>query len=259
MLWGLSAFEHDEVKEEVNIDIEDIKKKAEEVSDYINNNLIDIFCKIHNIDKQYNMLSIKRENIARTAFFMNVKKKYCMRIVDMEGVPVDEIFVRGIDIRRSDYSTITKEKLSELINLILSDDYSPLRLKEFIADTRYEMRNLAQFGSYKIGKPVSYNKTQYKGDLPAHIRGMKLWNKLEYDHFYVGSKGYMFRLKGIDITNSKIRNKINYSDPLFKSNYIVMPIDMEQLPVYYDIDVNHTVKLAWDDRVEFFEKELLDK
>lgn len=256
MKWGLSLLSDEGLffdKAKPDIEIDDVLKKGKEISDYVNNVLINYFYKIHNIDSEFGVLKVKQEIVARTSYFLDAKKKYCMHIVNKNGAAVDSIFIRGIVVRRSDYPIATKEKILELVKLLLSVGVSRAVIDNFIEDTFRYMENLALSGDYRIGKPVSYGRSDYIRK-PPHVLGMELWNVLEYNYFYPGTKGYMFRLKSIDISDPKIRNKIKLSFGNSVINYIVMPMDVKNLPKRYNIDVDSMVRFAWKDRV----KEIID-
>lgn len=251
MKWGLHILTDDGVIYEdlkVDIKIEDILKKGKEISDYVNDNLIKFFYNMHNIKDESGILNVKQEIVARTSYFLDAKKKYCMHIINKKGHPDDSIFIRGIVVRRSDYPVATKEKIFEFIKLLLSESFSQERVNEFIENTFLYMTNLALNGDYRIGKPVSYNRSEYVR-VPPHVLGMKLWNLLEYNYFYPGTKGYMFRLKGIDVSDSEIRSKIKSIGEGTTVNYIVMPMEVKNLPKKYEIDVESMVNFAWKDRI----------
>lgn len=243
-----------------NIDIDSVKSieeigtVADELVNFVNNNVIFKFCELHNIDPKNSIIKIKREKISTICFFPNVKKKYCMRVVNEEGVNVNKIDVVGFAIRRSDYPAVTKEKLMELIDLILSEDKTKEDIKEFIISVSNYIYNLAVCGKREVGKPVTYSRGEYKV-VPAHVLGMQLWNKLEYECFFQGSKGYMFRIKDINTNDPEFKKKnIDLSlINLRQYNYIVMPIDYEQLPKYYIVDAHKVLKYAWIDVVSSFD------
>jgi len=228
---------------EKTIDIENASKK-----------ILETFVGLHGVNKEKSILNLKRELIIRTGYFLNVKKKYALRVINQEGVDIDEIRIVGLVPKRSDYPPVTRKKVEELIGLLLNPEISIDEIDEFDKKTECEMRELSSQGLREIGRPVSYSYAfnDYKRQ-PPHVLGMELWNQLEYKIFYAGSKGYMFRIKGVDVNNvnaPQILRKNQVSTKLLNNNYIVIPEDVEKVPEYYIIDVDSVVKFAWIDRVD---------
>jgi hypothetical protein len=81
-----------------------------------------------------------------------------------------------------------------------------------------------------------------------HIKGMLLWNGLEYENFIPGTKGYLFKIMGVDTFNAPKRIIEKLSN-VNVGNVIVIPEDVELLPKYYIIDTVAMMSFAWDDRV----------
>ena len=77
------------------------------------------------------------------------------------------------------------------------------------------------------------------------------WNKLEYDIFAQGSKGYLFKIVGI--RQDAPKEVIERFDKEFKSKgekleVIGLPDEETSLPPYYIIDGKAMYKFAWEDR-----------
>ena len=89
--------------------------------------------------------------------------------------------------------------------------------------------------------------------VPTHIIGMKLWNICEYNIFVPGTKGYLFKINGIDWDSPYITEGAKrYQTMLMeqKLNYVVVPPEAPRLPKYFIIDVDFMVNFAWNDRVD---------
>ena len=236
--------------------IELIIEESRKIENILNGELLGKFGELHNVSPENNKLFLKQEIVARRGYFFDTKKKYALNVVSKEGVNVDELVTIGLVTRRSDYPSATKEKIQELLNLIvMSEDFDIKKIREFVKRSREEMHTLCERGDKTIGRPATYTKdlNKYIGNIPHHIKAMELWNKCEYDYFTVGSKGYIFRIKGLDL--SKAPKKAysigaNLSD---KSKYIALPYEEERLPDYFIIDVDAMMKFSWNDR----ESELL--
>jgi len=232
-----------------------ILDESKKIQDVLNNDLLNRFAEMHNIPKEYNKFYAKQEIVAKNVYFLSVKKKYALWIVNNEGVPCKELMLKGLVTRRSDYPSITRERISTVLDFLLKEDkVSFKKIKKFVKDTENEIHELILNGSKIIAKPVSFTKDpkSYK-KIPEQILGMKLWNSLEYNHFVVGSKGYRFKINGVDTFRAPDKVKKNIS--LLKNvKWIVLPYEEERLPEYYNIDVVGMLDYAWRKRVqELFE------
>ena len=155
-------------------------------------------------------------------------------------------------MRRSDYPKITKKRIMDIVTALVGDETTSFsKIANMIRETRVEIFKLAQEGSKDIAKPVSFSKdlNEYKG-MTQHIGAMQLFNALEYDYFVQGTKGYLFYITGIDKFKApeKVLEKLNdYKSK--KLGAIAIPWEENSLPEYYTIDIEKTLKFAWEDRV----------
>jgi len=235
-----------------------ILSESEKLQKVLNETLLDKFIQLHNIPKDKNMFHAKQEIIAKRGYFLDVKKKYALRIVNAEGVPVEEIIERGLVTRRSDYPSLTKERMLTIFDLLLKKEKISFKnISRFVKETELEMRAFISKGEKCTSKPVSFSKEEssYKS-IPFQVNGMKLWNLLEYRHFIPGTKGYLFRITGIDpyLAPRSIQTKLQQIDTF---RWIVLPYDEERLPNYYQIDANWMLNFAWTDRVNELLKPIL--
>lgn len=235
-----------------------ILDECKKLEDVINNNLLIEFGKLHNIKPEFNKLSVKQEIISDRGYFTGVKNKYVLHIISKKGIPCDEYEIKGIVTKRSDYPQKTKELLPNLFDILLKDKtISIKKLNDFIEQNRTIITNEVLKFSKSIARPITFKKDEadYKKDnQPHHIKAMLLWNKLEYDYFKQGDKGYLFKINGIDLKHNK-----SYDIDFTKNVYIAIPQEEEFLPEYYIVDVKYMVDFAWDKRIEEFLKPILDK
>ena len=128
------------------------------VQDFLNNNIISGIVENRNVDSKYNRLELKNELIITRGLFL-AKKRYACRVVFHEGKPTDELLQRGVETRRSDYPSYTKEKLIELLNLLVKSDSISLRkILNFAKVTEEEILTRIINGELNIARPVSYGK-----------------------------------------------------------------------------------------------------
>jgi DNA polymerase elongation subunit (family B) len=91
---------------------------ATEVQNYVNQ-FYDVFAKkIFNAEKH--RLEIKQEMIGRTGFWQK-KKRYALWIISDNGVPMDKLEVKGLDIVRSSFPKSFQKLMREVMVDILKD------------------------------------------------------------------------------------------------------------------------------------------
>ena len=239
---------------EINQLVLDTSRELEEI---LNDGLLKEYAKLHNIDDKYNKFSLKQEIVGKGAFFLDVKKHYAIYVTNEEGVDVDKLVIKGLVTQRSDYPSFAKQKIKELLKLLIIEKYkNRTEMKKQILDfcevSRLEILEKVITGQKEIARPVSFSKelTSYKR-APIQIQGMELWNFCEYDIFVPGTKGYLFKILGIDYDKAPDRIKGKQQEISNKQlQYIVLPIESERLPDYYIINVEEMMRFAWIDRVQ---------
>jgi len=234
---------------------ETILKESKVIEDVLNNNLLLTFGRMHNIKDDFNLFDIKQEVVASKGYFLDVKKKYCLHITNSEGEEVDELFIRGLITQRSDYPSLTKERLMTIIHMLVEEETpSFVKIKEFIDKTRLEITKLVKEGNITISRPVSYKKNlkDYSAkSLPFQIKAMELWNKAEYQHFMKGTRGYCFSILGIDREKAPQKVKDVFENQSF--DRIAIPqVNGAKLPSYYITDAKSQVEFSWDNRINEF-------
>lgn len=235
-----------------------IIRESKKLQDVLNNDLLDKFIKLHNIPKEKSKFNAKQEIVAKRGYFLDVKKRYALRIVNKEGVPVEDIEETGLVTRRSDYPSLTKERLKTIFDYLLKEDRIPFGLiSKYIAETELEMKSFIIRGQKSIARPASFSKEleSYK-KIPYQVIGMEVWNKLEYRYFRPGTKGYLFRITGVDpyIAPRNVQKNI---DKIEEFRWIAIPYEEEALPNYYKVDVDSMLNVAWRDRVAEFLRPVL--
>lgn len=231
--------------------VEKVLEESSNLEKVLNNVFLPEFVKIHRADPKYNHLKLKQEVVANIGIFFT-KKKYALWIINKEGKPVLEYDIRGMILRRSNYPKFTKEKIEKLLDMILKEDFIDLnKIKLFIETSEKEAINLCLSGTKDVAGAVNYNKedSDYKNKVPYQVLAMKAWNDLEYRYFIPGTKGYLFRVLGIDLSKApeKIIKKINKYQKL---KHVVIPFEEEKLPEYYVLDLENQMNFIWRDRVK---------
>lgn len=233
--------------------IKDISELTEKVHVFINSVIIPKIINKHNIAPDFNKLEFKNELVMKRGLFL-AKKRYAVHVVSQEGVKCDDTVIKGIEVRRSDFPSYTKERLKELIEIILKSKYfSYPKIMDFVKKHEKEFISLINSRTITIARPVSFTKKveEYKV-LSQGVKGMLNYNMLEHEIFGKGSKAYLFKLKGIDLelAPKEVRDKFekHFTSKGKKLDEIAIPEVLGNLPPYYVIDVKGMLKFSWIDR-----------
>lgn len=242
----------DKNKEKKDI-INDVNKWNEQIENYLNNKIIPQIVTTKNVDIKYNRLNLKNELVMSRGIFL-AKKRYSTHVITQEGNETDEIDTKGLEIKRSDFSSYSKESLQELLDIILkSEKISLNKINKFVVKKEREFIKRVREGSKTIARPVSFTKRlkDYKM-VPQGVRGMLAWNSIVYEHFEVGSRGYLFKIAGIDLDKAPkdVVEKFNkeFIAKGKKLEVIVVPDEEEKLPDYFIPNLKENIKFAWTDR-----------
>ena len=141
-----------------HIDIKDetlmtnkILEIASDVQKYLNDSYNLFAQKFCNIDKH--RFEIKQEFVAKSGLFV-VKKRYGMKIINDNGVKVNKLHVKGLDIVRSSFPAAFKECLTKVLEDILAD-VPKVKIDEFILNFKKSMK-LKKYDT--IAMPTSAKK-----------------------------------------------------------------------------------------------------
>lgn len=160
---------------------------ASEVQKYLNNSY-DLFAKkFCNIDKH--RFEIKQELIAKSGLFVT-KKRYGMKIINDNGVKVNKLHVKGLDIVRSSFPAAFKECLTKVLEDILAG-VPMLKINEFILNFKKSMK-LKKYDT--ISMPTSAKNVKKfvsmgggillaKKGTPVHIK-----SAINYNNFLIINK-----------------------------------------------------------------------
>jgi DNA polymerase elongation subunit (family B) len=134
----------------------DYEKK---INEYYNDLALDAF----NIPADKHRLEMKTECTIRSAFFSG-KRRYAQYITKKEGVPCDEIDVKGLDFKKSNFPPLFREFFEEILNKILFG-----ATREKIDDEILEFKkSLKDRDFIDISKPTGVkNIAKYVANPPA--------------------------------------------------------------------------------------------
>lgn len=188
-----------------DIDTNDDKLMTEKIYDIANesqqfiNGFYDIFAKrFFNIDKH--RFEIKQEMIAKSGLW-TAKKRYAQWIIADNGVSVDKLDVKGLDVIRSSFPKAFQKFMSNLLISILKG-LSKDEIDNLILDMKKNVRNI---DITDIAKNSSVNNLmKYQGAIdisainsfakgtPAHVKAAIVYNRL-LEHYKCPYKYLPFR------------------------------------------------------------------
>ncbi len=232
---------------------EKIHGYCEEIQEYLNNGIMREIVEAHNVEFENCHLILKNELIISRGLFL-AKKRYAIRVTNNEGVDCDEVNYMGIEVKRSDFPSYSKVFLKELLDLVLkSEKVSYPKLMKFVHSREAHFRKLIKDGDKTVGRPVSFGKElkHYKL-IPQGVRAMLAFNDISYTAHYHGSRGYMFRVRGIDYDKAPKEVIDNYEKNFIakgkKLEVVAIPDEEDKLPEYYLLDVKGNLDFAYTAR-----------
>jgi DNA polymerase elongation subunit (family B) len=208
-----------------------------------------------------NLIKAAREVVAERGMFMFAKKKYTLKVVNLDGKDLrsnPKIKSMGSEIKKADTPKVVQDFLKELMNLILSGEQYKV-LEEFINSNRgkligpnsnvlelapaKQVNNLDSFyAEFKRTEKVGNGKCR----LPGHVRAAINFNELIeiYD-----SEGVAKPLKAGD------KAAILYLKPNHLGlKSIGFPAELTQLPEWFktnfEVDLELTEKNMIDAKIE---------
>lgn len=136
---------------------------AGEMQEYLNN-FYDVFAKrFFNLD--HHRFEIKKEYVIKSGMWV-AKKRYAQHIIANNGVPVDKLDVKGLDVVRSNFPKAFRAFMSEILMDILKD----VPKKEIDEKILTFRENLSSLGINEIAKASSIkNLSKYLVDDPNRL------------------------------------------------------------------------------------------
>ncbi|MCJ1310782.1 DNA polymerase alpha catalytic subunit [Agyrium rufum] len=133
------------------------------------------------VNKKYKLLEIDIDNVFRR-LLLHAKKKYAaINLVEKDGVYVDKLEVKGLDMKRREYCALSKEASSRLLNIIFSGEDPEAvvgKVHEYLRDLAKEMKedkipNNKYIIFTKLGKdPRSYPSPDSMPQVQVALRAL---------------------------------------------------------------------------------------
>ena len=212
---------------------ESVVQLYDRVAEEVNKSFTKYMQEAFNCPQTYGkLIAAGREAVGSKGLFIT-KKRYAMKIYDLEGDPVDKIKAMGLDLKRSDTPAYIQNFLSDVLDKVLTGSEED-EVMDFIADFRLEFKKMP---GWEKGSPRRVNKlTEYhsrekrkgKVNMPGHVRAAINWNTLKkvYNDRYSmdiidGQKCIVCKLKD---------NPMGYTSIAYPTDELRIPEWFKELP-----------------------------
>lgn len=149
---------------------------AKEVEELINNSYSIYAKRYHNVNTH--TWRIKQEMVGKRAFWGSAKKRYAMHIINKNGLPVDEVEIKGFDVVRSSFPKIFRSTMRQMIIDVLNDvSKDNLNQKVRTFKKEYKQSPIWDIMLPTSVKEISKYKTATK-NIPIHVKSAQNYNKL---------------------------------------------------------------------------------
>ena len=160
-----------------------VNEIAEEMQDYLNN-FYDMFSsKVLNVPADKHRLEIKKEYVAKAGLWI-AKKRYAQWIISDNGVPVDKLDVKGLDVKRSSFPKAFQECMGTVLIDILKGK-TEQEISDYVLNFKKKMSErpmleIAKNSAVKnLSKYIPKGKKQlfqWVTGTPAHVKAAIAYN-----------------------------------------------------------------------------------
>lgn len=170
---------------------------AEEVQDYLNEFYNLLASKILHVEKH--RLEIKKEYVIKAGLWVK-KKRYAQWIISDNGVPVDKLDVKGLDVKRSSFPTAFGKVMGKVLIDILKGKTEE-EITQYVKDFKASLTDQTVTDIAKNSAVKNLNKYMPKGKrilfetikgTPAHVKAAIMYNDL-LTHFDTPFKYFPMR------------------------------------------------------------------
>ena len=160
---------------------------ATEMQDYLNQFYDILSEKVFNVDRTKHRFEIKKEYVSKAGIWI-AKKRYAQWIISDNGVAVDKLDVKGLDVVRSSYPAAFRKFMGEVIIEILRGD-TETQLTDKIYNFKADLvnmdvvkiakaggvKNLSKYMPKKRGQTAMF---RFPSGCPAHVKASIAYNQL---------------------------------------------------------------------------------
>lgn len=257
--------------------------EADDIANYVNETFPEFMrqtfrCSSSKFDT---LIKAGREVVGRRGLFLDAKKKYTIRVIDLDGKPVWKLKMMGSELKKVDTPKVIQDFLKILMGQILDGDpsiqdrydkkeitaeeavdlvtqASELQLEKYVNKSRkdlvFRVENPIGLGAAKgINKLDAYyaewERTEKNGvgkvNLPGHVRAAINYNELVQE----------FEGKGGKLLKSGDKGLIFYVKPNHHNiKSVAIPVDFERFPRWFDehfqLDLSATEQKMIDKKIQ---------
>lgn len=224
--------------------LEDVVAFADELGSMTNKDFRFFMKEVCNVDEtRAQAIATDREVVSDKSLFL-ARKKYCMHVLNEEGINVDKLKTMGVELARTDTATCVKDILRDVVEMLMNGDpYTTVRaaIDRFkIAYHKMSMR--------EIGRPTTIRGLEKYMDV-VRANGDDI-NSISVGH--VRAALYYNSLCGPNDEKIKAGDKVvvvYIADERFPS--IALPVDVEVLPKFTD-----ALRIDWTRQWQAVEKKM---
>jgi DNA polymerase elongation subunit (family B) len=234
---------------------------ASEIQAAANNNLHSLVVELFNLHDRPHYFDLKQEVVLERGYFAG-KRRYAQFIVNKEGVPVEELDIKGLDLMKSNFPPYFRKFSKQLLQDIMFGKPKPEIDKKILAfresidtvDWRLLLKptGLKNMGGYIASPPRAgeiFSKLELK--CPINTKSAIYYNdllrfkKLDKKHntFQIGDKMFIAYLKDnpykIDVIGFN-----GYDDPPFIAEFVEKYLDKPQL---FDSVLKNKLETLYED------------
>lgn len=232
-----AGFSLEEIITDPEHDLDEVVEISDTIGNMVNETFPDFCQKVFNCppDRKDTILT-DREIVSDKSFFLT-KKRYIMHVVDSEGKRGDlPLKIMGVEIKKSNTSTATKEMLLDLVNMILDGRDMPYVLNQI----KRMKRDFRDRTPEEIATPLSVKslrKSEGIFDMTGSMKGIwwgcraaMFWNQIKTKHDPKVNSGEKVGLLYIKDQ---------------RSSYIGYPIDLISFPEWFNNDIVLDYDVMW--------------
>ncbi len=188
-----------------------------------------------------------------SGYFTDSKKKYALW-----DIANKKLEITGLEIVRSDYPHLTRERLKIILEELLINRKSVNEILNIVEIYRKDFIERIKRLDRSVARPMPYNKLikSYQ-KVPSHVFSMELWNTLIHNDFKIGDKGFLFKAK-YDLNKMTLKQKqqlenlMKQTDRKSLPNLLTVPESIDRkIPDYISIDIEANLKFIWNDRIDY--------
>lgn len=218
--------------------VDDGAEIADDVAETVNMSFPEFMREAFNCQPGYDgLMGAGREVVGESSLFQ-AKKKYVIKVVDMEGFRTDKIKSQGSELKKSDTPKVIQKFLSDVLTAVLNDKEFTV-LEKIVNDARGTLinkENLLKLGVSKSVNNLDATYLEWSQFEKTGIRRVKLSGGQRASVNY--NEHIKFR-NDVSATAIKSGDKImtfSLKKNEFGFKTIAMPADTSKLPDWFDED-----------------------